>query len=241
MIPKYQKRANYAAGAFLVGMVLIFLSVAITPLPAEQESDPGGLLMKALNVVSMVMVMCGYYYGMWAYVLAKGQPARYGVFLPFLGLIGLIILACLSDKAADPAVAEEALRKIDGSARMRWLRALRRPDWLASAVARAVAVWMLLDATDSGHGADYFTLLRWVVLSACAFTAYLSYKTHRVWTWVFVIAALFFQPFLPVHLARDTWEDIDLLLALGLLVSIWFVPGPGSVTVPAAVEASNQP
>jgi hypothetical protein len=239
MIPKYQKRANYAAWAFFGGMALIFLSIAITPQSTGQDTDTDAWLVKTLSVISMVLAMSGYYYGMFAYVLAKGQPARYGVFLPFLGLIGLIILLSLSDKAADPAAAEAALRKIDESARIRWLRSLRRPDWLASAAARVISVWMLFDAADSGHGADYFTLLRWAVLSACAFTAYLSYKTHRVWTWVFVITALFFQPFLPVHLVRDTWDDIDLCLAFVLLVSLWFVPGPVPAPGGAGVETSK--
>jgi hypothetical protein len=230
MIPKFQKRANYGAGAFFAGMILFIMFRVMTD-PENGQSLGQVSWANTTAILCAMFAVAGYWYGIWAYIRAKGQSPVYAIVLPILGLIGLVIIAVLPDRASDPVAAEAEERRIDDDPLARRLRILRRPDWLASAVVRAITVGVLFEAADAGHNEDYFTLLRWAVLVSCAFTAYLSYKSHQIWTWIFVITALFFQPFVPVHLERDTWENIDILMAFVLLVSLWFVPKPASATV----------
>ena len=71
------------------------------------------------------------------------------------------------------------------------------------------------------HGYDYYVLLRWLVCGVAAFAAYRAYEiSAKGWCWVLAIVALFFNPVIPVHLERGTWEFIDVGVALLLLVSI---------------------
>jgi len=76
----------------------------------------------------------------------------------------------------------------------------------------------------SGHGYDYYVLLRWVVCGVGALGAFRAVGFgKRGWAWALGIVALFFNPIIPVHLTRDTWGFIDVGVALLLLVSIALV------------------
>ena len=73
----------------------------------------------------------------------------------------------------------------------------------------------------SGHGYDYYVLLRWVVCGIGALGAFRAAGFgKRGWAWALGIVALFFNPIIPVHLMRETWGFIDVGAALLLLVSI---------------------
>jgi hypothetical protein len=89
-------------------------------------------------------------------------------------------------------------------------------------------------AHASGHGYDYYILLRWVVCGVGALGAFRAAGFgKRGWAWALGIVALFFNPIIPVHLTRETWGFIDVGVALLLLVSIALVdlrpppPRPG--------------
>ncbi len=73
----------------------------------------------------------------------------------------------------------------------------------------------------SGHGYDYYVLLRWVVCGVGGLGAFRAAGFgKRGWAWALGIVALFFNPIIPVHLTRETWGFIDVGAALLLLVSI---------------------
>lgn len=92
-----------------------------------------------------------------------------------------------------------------------------------SVIARIVASILLLWALPR-HPYGYYAVLRWVVCSAAAYSAYISSLIGRLpWAWFFGILALFFNPIIPVKLDRAAWANIDIAAAIALLVSIFFV------------------
>ena len=75
---------------------------------------------------------------------------------------------------------------------------------------------------------DYYTLLRFVVCGVAARDAYFAYQftetastpelreKHQRRAWGFGLMAALFNPFIPVHLDRDTWVVIDVGAALAM-------------------------
>lgn len=62
---------------------------------------------------------------------------------------------------------------------------------------------------------DYYTLLRWLVFAASAYFAFESYKICKTGSiWVFGVVSLLFNPLLPVHFERITWNVIDIAVAI---------------------------
>ena len=117
-----------------------------------------------------------------------------------------------------------------------------------SIIAKLIAAGMLVGAffrqpSVTGYGRhhapydDYYTLLRWVVCGVATFAAFHAAKSKKTgWMWVLAIAALAFNPLLPVHLKRETWAVIDIAVAVLLVVSIVAIdrhaPPPAPPTLP---------
>lgn len=86
---------------------------------------------------------------------------------------------------------------------------------LVRAVAAFLLVWALLP-----HRYSYFTILRWVVCPVGAYSAVEAWQKHRMGVvWLCVVLALLFNPLLPVHLDRGTWEVVDIFGAGFLAVT----------------------
>lgn len=88
-----------------------------------------------------------------------------------------------------------------------------------------IASLFCLIALFNGLPYGYFTLLRFVV---CAVGTYVAYKTYEsdkdsLWVWVFGGIAILFNPIIPIHLERETWTTIDLIVGIFLIISI-FIP-----------------
>lgn len=99
---------------------------------------------------------------------------------------------------------------------------LRGPD-LARLAAAVLLLWALAD-----HPYGYYTMLRWVVSGVAAWTAFEARGAgSRGLAWLFGIAALMFNPIVPVHLDRQTWAWIDVVQAIAFIaVSLTFVANP---------------
>ena len=77
---------------------------------------------------------------------------------------------------------------------------------------------------------DFYTLLRWVCCAAFAYSAITAIQMKRVvWTWIFGVLAVLFNPLVPVYLQRATWQIID-WTAIGVIVvaAIVFWRGKGT-------------
>ena len=65
----------------------------------------------------------------------------------------------------------------------------------------------------------YYQLLRWVVCGVGAYSAYKAHESGRTgWAWIFGITAVLFNPIAPFHLARDTWQILDIVATLPFFV-----------------------
>lgn len=89
-------------------------------------------------------------------------------------------------------------------------------------IAIIISAIFLFLAMIEGWPYGFFTLLRLVVFGTSAYISWLAYKTEQqVWTWVFSFIALVFNPLIPLHLGRDLWMIIDLLVAVFLIIFIF--------------------
>lgn len=70
----------------------------------------------------------------------------------------------------------------------------------------------------------YYTLLRWVVTISALFSAWVVHDSEHTF-WVFLMGgiAILFNPIIPVHLTKDIWVIIDLIVATLFLVSIFTI------------------
>ncbi len=67
----------------------------------------------------------------------------------------------------------------------------------------------------------YFQILRWLVCGTCSYRAFLSHESQdRLWMWIFIIAAILFNPLVPVHIDRSMWLVVDITLAIMLITSL---------------------
>lgn len=81
---------------------------------------------------------------------------------------------------------------------------------MAFAFVRCVVAGLLFFAT-ARNSYDYYTILRWVVCGFSAYAAYRKFEESNVgWGWIFAVIAVTFNPVVPVHLSRETWQPIDL-------------------------------
>ena len=79
---------------------------------------------------------------------------------------------------------------------------------------------LLLALADWPYG--YYILLRFVVCGSAAFVAYLGYLINKQWIiWTFGIIAVLFNPLILIHLNRELWAFIDVIVAVIFVVSIF--------------------
>lgn len=105
----------------------------------------------------------------------------------------------------------------------------RRPHLIPSAIAAA----MLLAAMWKWPY-DYYTVMRLAVCGAAVFVAYKAWTFKRVWgVWAFGFVTVLFNPLVPVHFERGTWQVIDLAAAA------MFIAGVVVLRRPTTGKASN--
>jgi len=77
-------------------------------------------------------------------------------------------------------------------------------------VAWLIAAVMLLFAVTGRHPYSFYTLLRWICCAVFAYSAFIASERNRVpWAWIFGVLAVLFNPIIPVHLQRETWQIVD--------------------------------
>jgi FtsH-binding integral membrane protein len=71
------------------------------------------------------------------------------------------------------------------------------------------------------HPYGYYQFLRWAIMIIGTYSAYLSYKNEKiVWTWIFAITAILFNPIVPFYLSKETWQMFDFAGAVVFIISI---------------------
>ncbi|MGA1823070.1 MAG: DUF6804 family protein [bacterium] len=85
-----------------------------------------------------------------------------------------------------------------------------------------ILVIFLFLAIIEGWPYGFFTLFRLVVCGATGYLAYLAFKSELpIWAWIFVLIVFLFNPIMPVHLDKDLWMGIDLLVVFLLIISLF--------------------
>lgn len=91
---------------------------------------------------------------------------------------------------------------------------------IALVIAAGILFIALFDAWPYG----FFTILRFVVFTATTYVAWMAYQRQKEkWVWIFGFVAVLFNPFFPVHLNRETWVVIDLVVGIFLLTTAFFL------------------
>ena len=71
---------------------------------------------------------------------------------------------------------------------------------------------------------SYYEIVRFIVMVGFAVLAYYSYKENRKdsdFVIIYVALALLFQPFFKIALGRTIWNIVDIIVAVGLLLSLF--------------------
>jgi len=97
--------------------------------------------------------------------------------------------------------------------------------WLKSKSFLIVCAFVLIFVAFQNHlPYGFFQILRLLVCLTCGYYAYILWCQDRPW-WGSVLAfsAFLFNPFFPIHMAKDSWQFIDLVLGIVLIIFI-FIP-----------------
>ena len=86
-----------------------------------------------------------------------------------------------------------------------------------------LAVFFFVCLFDMPYG--YFQLVRFLALAGFALLAYNSNELgQKVEVIIYVCLAILFQPLLKIALGRQLWNIIDVVVGIGLIVSIFIRP-----------------
>lgn len=89
-------------------------------------------------------------------------------------------------------------------------------------IALLIAAAFLLVALFDGWPYGFFTLLRFVVFASSAYVAYMAYEAQKEkWVWIFGFLAVLFNPFIVIHLDREIWSIIDLIVGVFMIISLF--------------------
>lgn len=85
-----------------------------------------------------------------------------------------------------------------------------------------IAAAFLFLALIDGWPYGFFTLLRFVVFASSAYVAYMAYEDQKEkWVWTFGFLAVLFNPFIVIHLNREIWSVIDLIVGVFMIISVF--------------------
>lgn len=87
-----------------------------------------------------------------------------------------------------------------------------------------IATAFLFLALIGGWPYGFFTLLRFVVFAISAYIAWMAYEAQKEkWVWIFGFLAVLFNPFIVIHLNREIWSIIDLIVGIFMLISVFIL------------------
>lgn len=105
---------------------------------------------------------------------------------------------------------------------------------MASVAARLLCATMLIIAVGE-NPYSYYRLLRWVVFIVGIWSGFVFLRLNRGrWVIVFGVAAVVFNPVVPVYMKRESWAIVDVALATIMVLSLPFYRSTQRVGYPAA-------
>jgi hypothetical protein len=80
---------------------------------------------------------------------------------------------------------------------------------------------LMLILSTSRHSYDYYTIMRWLVLLVCVLGVYIGAKLNLKYEiWILSVTGLIVNPIISFHFRKVTWNIIDPILAIVLILSI---------------------
>ena len=84
----------------------------------------------------------------------------------------------------------------------------------------ALSILFIICLANLPYG--YYQLVRFFALCGFSLLAYNAYKNDLKYeTIIYLFLAILFQPLFKISLGRDIWNVVDIIVALGLLVSVF--------------------
>lgn len=91
-----------------------------------------------------------------------------------------------------------------------------------------LAILLLLCLLKLPYG--YYQLVRFMALIGFGFLAYQAHQKENLTNaFIYVALAILFQPFFKIALGREIWNIVDVVVGVGLLVSLFFSSNSQSV------------
>ena len=85
-----------------------------------------------------------------------------------------------------------------------------------------ISTIMLLLAIPPLWPYGYYVLLRIMVcVTAIALSSWAHKREKSGWMWTLIIIAIAFNPLIPVHLGKEIWSIVDLVVAAIFVISIF--------------------
>ena len=92
---------------------------------------------------------------------------------------------------------------------------------MKTAIKLILAALLLICLLDMPY--SYYEAVRFTALIAFGFLAFLENQNdNKGLAVVFVVLALLFQPFFKIALGRTLWNVVDVIVAIGLIVCIFY-------------------
>jgi len=71
----------------------------------------------------------------------------------------------------------------------------------------------------------YYQFVRFIAMVGFVYLAYKNFEEgNKLWSYVFAALAILFQPLLKIDLGRTIWNIVDVVVGLGLLISLILKP-----------------
>jgi len=94
---------------------------------------------------------------------------------------------------------------------------------LENAIKIILAAFFFLCVADMPYG--FYQFVRFLALIGFGILAYKSYeRKENVMTIAYVGLAILFQPLLKISLGREFWNIVDVIVGIGLIVTIFIKP-----------------
>lgn len=89
-------------------------------------------------------------------------------------------------------------------------------------IPQIIVVSMLLWAFNTENPYGYYVLLRWVCCAAFAYLAVQALALDKEgWVWILGVTAVTYNPIIRIHLTRETWSGINLLMIAIAIASVF--------------------
>lgn len=67
----------------------------------------------------------------------------------------------------------------------------------------------------------YYQILRWIIFWVSWYLAFLFFeKNNEKWIWIFWLIAILFNPISTIHLDKEIWSIINIIVAILLIYNI---------------------